>query len=80
MGFYPRIDRNGGRIKTEMKVIFDSQKQKEAFITELARYLCPEDFMLKGCGGKGICKSGTDCAICWKNSEIEMEVRENGDE
>lgn len=58
-----------------MKIIFDSEEQKDALMGLLADDYCPNCLFLKDddriCG-----KSDIDCDECWKNCGIEMEVKE----
>lgn len=57
-----------------MKIIFDSEEQKEKFMCELSKHLCPSDFdLVKPCYPfSWHCLSEE----CWKESSLEVEVRE----
>lgn len=57
-----------------MKIIFDSEEQKEKFMCELSKHLCPSDFdLVKPCSPfSWHCLSEE----CWMESSLEVEVRE----
>lgn len=63
-------DRNGG--KTRMKVMFDSEDEKEDFIRGLSDHLCPRYL---GLGELQRCDSPIDCRKCWEKA-VEMEVKQ----
>lgn len=55
-----------------MKIIFDSEQQKEKFIDLISLDMCPSDI---GVGNYERCVKG-NCWECWEESELEMEVKE----
>lgn len=63
-----------------MKIIFDSETQKEKFISAMANFSeCPSGFGLKNrvsIGKNCLPRGTTDCKRCWKNCGIEFEVKE----
>lgn len=56
-----------------MKIIFDSEEQKDNFAKHIPATFCPSLF-----GLKGSCCDFEECDDCWKNSGIELEVRNGG--
>lgn len=58
-----------------MKIIFDSEEQKDALMGLLADDYCPACLFLKETGCE-LGSSDDDCDECWKNCGIEMEVKE----
>lgn len=60
-----------------MKIIFDSENEKNSFFTHVASDYCPGIFGLKNTGcidiGHGR-ESNYDCDSCWENCGLEMEV------
>lgn len=58
-----------------MKIIFDSEEQKEEFINNLVDCSCPSDIGLKDsddyCNEKGL----MSCYSCFEQSGLEMEVK-----
>lgn len=52
-----------------MKIIFDSEEQKEMVFDKLVTQMCPEEF-----GLENHCPQ-EDCENCWAKSGIEMEVK-----
>lgn len=53
-----------------MKIIFDSEEQKELFVENVAG--CPKDIGLAG--DNEYCFTDVPCVKCWEESKIEMEV------
>lgn len=62
--------------KVFMKIIFDSEEQKNAMMGLLEDDYCPNNIFLEDVG----CNYGNslrnDCENCWKNCGIEVEVKE----
>ena len=62
-----------------MKIIFDSEEQKDEFIRGLARHTCPNELGLSkrlSCGEGEVNASTIErCIKCFKQSGLEMEVR-----
>lgn len=59
-----------------MKIIFDSEDQKEAIIKVLSEaQLCPSNIGLQDEDDFNVCFDGSHCTRCWKKA-IEMEVKE----
>ena len=56
-----------------MKIIFDSEEQKDTFLATIFYDYCPSDIGLndRDCDGS----IGNDCTECWKRA-IKMEVEE----
>lgn len=54
-----------------MKIIFDSEEQKERFLNTVVR--CPSDFGLED--NEENCKSGR-CCECWEKA-VECEVKKS---
>lgn len=60
-----------------MKIIFDSEEEKEALLYGLINGFCPSDLYLNDdytCSKLGC---HVDCEICWENCGIEVEVKSN---
>ena len=55
-----------------MKIIFDSEEQKEAALDQIYSKLCPGLFLLKEFSSDKCNES--DCDECWNSCELEMEV------
>lgn len=56
-----------------MKIIFDTDNQKRTLMHLLSDSRCPRDFGLAAPGGYCSLKDG--CELCWKSSDLEMEVK-----
>ena len=57
-----------------MKIIFDSEEEKDNFAKLIFSDYCPSLF-----GLKGSCCDFEKCDECWKNCGIEMEVKDAKD-
>ena len=58
-----------------MKIIFDSEEQKEAFFKLMSDDYCPSTIFLSDIG----CTTGhktCECEMCWECCGIVVEVRE----
>ena len=53
-----------------MKIIFDSEEQKENFARHIFADHCPTLF-----GLNGSCCDFEECDECWKNCGLEVEVK-----
>lgn len=59
-----------------MRIIFDSEEQKERFISLISPFLCPSDIGI-GNDDADHCSRNGACRDCWKNCGIEIEVKES---
>lgn len=58
-----------------MKVIFDSEKEKEDFMEKMSGYLCPRNLGLEELQR---CDPPIDCYECWEKAmEMEVKAEEN---
>lgn len=60
-----------------MKIIFDSEEQKEALSYSLIKGFCPSELYLKNYYTRSKLGCSGDCERCWKESGLEMEVRDD---
>lgn len=66
-----------------MKIIFDSEEQKELFVRFIANEavpICPGDIGFESLARDPDCGYDSEiCRKCWENSGIEMEVKNERD-
>lgn len=58
-----------------MKILFDSERQKEAFIRAMIKGFCPNELYLKDQCKCSIFNANGNCEKCWENCGIEVEVK-----
>lgn len=58
-----------------MKIIFDNEKQKEAWFKHMVDDYCPGVFGLPDVN-ENHCKRYNSCDECWSNCGLEMDVEE----
>ncbi len=59
-----------------MKIIFDSEEQKDKFMDIVHEgFICPRELGLEDARRNSTCLS-TPCITCWENSGVEMEVKD----
>lgn len=62
-----------------MKIIFDSEQQKEQFdivFFIICNELCPSHIGVEHNKCRHYDKTKGSCLTCWRNCDIEMEVRD----
>jgi hypothetical protein len=59
-----------------VKIIFDSEKQKNDLTGKLCPYDVNSDIDEHWCY-RLMCRNDVDCGFCWAESGIEMEVRDD---
>lgn len=57
-----------------MKIIFDSEEQKEAFERDIFLYHCPVYFGIERDVRYKLCELYNSCDDCWRD-HLEMEVK-----
>lgn len=57
-----------------MKIIFDSEEQKERFMNTVVSDYCPSLFGAFPNMGSQLCDIYDCCKKCWEQSGIDMEV------
>lgn len=63
-----------------MKIIFDSEEQKDAMLKLLADDYCPSLLFLNdSCKSELEQKLTHDCETCWAKCGLEVEVRDEHD-
>ena len=60
-----------------MKIIFDSEEQKEAFMSDVIEHSCPEEYYLENKHSCSAFSWREHCDLCWANCGIEVEVIED---
>lgn len=55
-----------------MKIIFDSEEQKNAFFGLMADDYCPNCLLLPE-----HCLAERDCDLCWRSCGIKVEVKKD---
>ena len=57
-----------------MKIIFDSEHQKEMFLNSMVKGFCPGELNLKNYWDCQFMLMTGNCRECWEQCGIEMEV------
>lgn len=62
-----------------MKIIFDSEGQKQRFFEQISMYFCPFEFDLELVTDCASIRNNKRCNECWRDC-VECEVKELKDE
>lgn len=57
-----------------MKIIFDSEEEKNKFFGDISMGICPSNLSTEYLNGKRCYRGDRDCAKCWENCGIKFEI------